>query len=273
MHTCLYILTGGETLSVDKTSSLPLYQQLEDYIREGIAKGTFLPDQRIPSEMELGKEFGVSRMTVRQALNHLVYEGLLYRHPGKGTFVQKAKMDQEVNLTLGFQEKIQRMGMNATTVLLEKRVRLPNAAMMNHLAIDANEPVLYIRRLRLVEKSPVVIQTCVLPLVLFPNIEEQDIEASITRILRDVYGCKLRAYWASMQAVSSNQKESQYLEVPVNSPIMLLEGRTLNEHSRPIRYTKNLYRGDRIRFVVSGSKAPSYSRDEAKNLLLLDISE
>ena len=96
--------------SIERNNPKPLYVQLEELIRNNIDTGIWKPQNAIPSESELSKEYDLSRMTIRTACQNLVQEGVLYRVPGKGTFVSEPKIMTESLAYMGFREQLERMG-------------------------------------------------------------------------------------------------------------------------------------------------------------------
>lgn len=104
---------------LERNSPTPLYQQLEDILRVFISNGQWSPDHPIPSENELSKAYGLSRMTVRAVITNLVREGLLYRVQGKGTFVVPPKISTRSPAYLGIREQLEEQGYSTATKLVE----------------------------------------------------------------------------------------------------------------------------------------------------------
>src|SRR4051794_27153720 len=105
--------------SLDRSSATPIYVQLANLLRAKIEAGDWKPGERIPSENELTQTFGIARMTGRQVLEQLVDEGLLFRVPGKGTFVAQPKIDTRSPAYVGIREQLEAMGYATSTHLLE----------------------------------------------------------------------------------------------------------------------------------------------------------
>ncbi|WP_420123442.1 GntR family transcriptional regulator, partial [Nakamurella sp.] len=107
---------------LDRSGSTPLYVQLADVLRKQIERGVWQPDQKIPSENELNRMYGISRMTARQVLAQLVNEELLFRVQGKGTFVAHRKIGTRSPTYMGLREQLERMGYETSTRVLSGEV-------------------------------------------------------------------------------------------------------------------------------------------------------
>lgn len=106
-------------MKIDKQSPIPIYYQIMEQLKAQIKSGELLPDMPLPSEREYAEQFGISRMTVRQALSNLVNEGFLYRLKGRGTFVSKPKMEQALQGLTSFTEDMKSRGMTPGSRLID----------------------------------------------------------------------------------------------------------------------------------------------------------
>src|SRR5437762_3710952 len=106
---------------IERVSAVPLYQQLFDILREEIVSGRLQASQRVATEFELMKRFGISRTTVRQTIGRLRKEGLISVHRGKGTFVGHGKIEPELSALTGFVEDMQALGLVASARVLGVR--------------------------------------------------------------------------------------------------------------------------------------------------------
>ncbi|MEW6047209.1 MAG: GntR family transcriptional regulator, partial [Bacillota bacterium] len=145
-------------MNVSKVSAIPLYQQLEDYIRESIESGQLKPGDRLPSETELSKRYQISRMTVRKAMERLEFAGYLERYPGKGTFVAAPKIPQRVSMLHGFHKKMSALGLKVKSTVLEVQSIDAGIIIERRLGLQTGDRVFQISRLRYVEGTPVAIQ-------------------------------------------------------------------------------------------------------------------
>jgi GntR family transcriptional regulator len=135
-------------MMINKKSPVPLYYQLKQVILERIKSGEWLPNMPISSERELSEIFEVSRMTVRQAINELENEGILYRERGRGTFVSPPRIEQSD--VMSFTEAAVNRGLKASTVVKKFDIKVPDVNILNSLELNENEEVYYVRRFRMI---------------------------------------------------------------------------------------------------------------------------
>ncbi|HEC23289.1 MAG TPA: GntR family transcriptional regulator [Chloroflexi bacterium] len=240
------------TKKPDRSSSVPLYAQLETYFRLRIVEGELSPGDRLPPETELAKTFGVSRMTLRQALDNLVRDGLLMRQRGKGTFVAEPprKITAPLYFPVSFTEQMANLGYAASSRLLKSEViENPPALVAEHLNLPADQPVIHIRRLRLANQLPVSLDSSYLPYHLCPEIMEADLAGSLFSALQRLYDLRPVKGENWLEPAIATPTEAELLNVAPGTPLLLMYGVSRLEDGTPIEYSKALWRGDRVRFV------------------------
>ena len=204
----------------------------------------------IETERELCARYGVSRTTVRQALQELVHEGHLYRVQGKGTFVALPKLVQTLQLH-GHTEEMEAQGLRPGSRLLSAAdvPAPPEVAGFLGLADDARAH--RIVRIRLVDGEPIAIQTVFLDAGRFGGVGRALAESvSLYELLRDRYGVQLAGGEETIESTIAGHDEAALLETTVGSPLLLLSRRSWEADGRPIEHAESLYRGDRYRVVV-----------------------
>ncbi|GGE15840.1 hypothetical protein GCM10011571_16830 [Marinithermofilum abyssi] len=139
---------------IDKSSPVPIYYQLEEHIKSQIEKGELKPGDCLPSEREYSEKYGISRMTVRQAINNLVSDGYLIRQKGKGTFVSERKFEQKLSELTSFTEDMKARGLKPDSKLLQFEIIPSDDAIATQLSIKRHDPVYQIRRIRLADGVP-----------------------------------------------------------------------------------------------------------------------
>lgn len=228
----------------------PIYIQIQEYFTDRIESGELVAGEQIPSERELAEQFGVSRMTVRQALSTLVLEGRLERIQGRGTFVAVPKVEHEVDFLISFTENSLRKGIRPGAKLLELE-RLPaDRRLAQILNRRLGDPVYRVVRLRFGNNVPMVLERSYFPYDRCPDLEKFDIEnRSIFHILKEEYGVSFDRMRQSLEPVGADEFEAEMLNVGVGSPLMLVERVTLDTDGLPVEYAKDIYRGDRSRFI------------------------
>jgi GntR family transcriptional regulator len=206
----------------------------------------------LPPEREFCEMFGVSRMTVRHALDELVREGMLERRSGNGTFVRAIKLTGGVRGSHGFSDELALAGKATHTEVLSKEVlEAPRYAASKLRLRDDGGKVIRIRRLRFVDEHPIAHQTSYLPYDLCSPVLDDDLrEDSLYHYLTDRLGMTIGGGSESIQAVGVDEGVASYLRVPPGSPCFLLCRILVSrrEH-RPVEYVETVLRGDKFMFV------------------------
>jgi GntR family transcriptional regulator len=208
----------------------------------------------IPSERQLSADLGVSRLTLRAALDDLAREGYLVRRRGSGTYVQHPKIAQELTMT-SFSEDMRRRGMvpGSRTVSLARE--LAGARLGRALQVSPAEKILVIKRLRLADGETMAIETLHLPERLFPGLEPKDLDkGSFYELLGTRYGITIAAATQAIEPTVTNEEESEALGVPLHSPAFLFERTSRDEAGRTVEFVRSVYRGDRYRIVTELSR-------------------
>jgi GntR family transcriptional regulator len=211
----------------------------------------------IPSERQLSADLGVSRLTVRAALDALAREGHLVRRRGSGTYVQHPKIAQELTMT-SFSEDMRRRGMvpGSRTVSLARE--LAGARLGRALQVSPAEKILVIKRLRLADGEPMAIETLHLPEQLVPGLEPEDIDrGSFYELLGGRYGIRIAEGTQAIEPTVTDKEESEALGVPLHSPAFLFERTSRDAGGRTVEFVHSVYRGDRYRIVTELSRTPS----------------
>ncbi len=238
-------------MSVDKNSLLPLYHQVESCIREDIANRTYLPDQPIPTELELQEKFNVSRETVRKAINNLVFAGLVEKRKGVGTFITHPKIVHRVGYIYGSYEEILARGMIPGTAFIEKKEIKPPEIMRKEMVLEKGASVIKIKRLRLANEEPVAILSSYLPMDLVPDLAQVKFENnSLYHTLEKVYHLKLNESNEIIEAGSITGKDAKWLQIKKGSPILVVKRLTYLNNSRVIEKLTALYRSDKFKYQV-----------------------
>jgi GntR family transcriptional regulator len=214
--------------------------QVREYVRslvEGLDPGS-----PAPSERELVTRFGVARMTVRQAMDALVSEGLLERMPGKGTFVARPRRRAE--RPLGYSEEMRRRGLQPESQTLLARLETAGPGVARALGITEGDSVLHWRRLRRADGAPVCLQDSFLNEVLLPGFLEKHMPTSLFDALSER---SLRPTWAedAITADAANAEEAELLEVDEGAPVLRVARRSL-AGDIAVEVSRSAYRGDRF---------------------------
>jgi len=237
---------------------VPKYFRIKQAVLERIAGGTWGPGAMIPSEVELCREFGVSRTTARKAVADLAYEGRLVVVQGKGTFVATPKVEEHfVQRAFGMHEDMQRRGMTLTTQVLRQEVAEASPEVARRLKLRRGEAVHLIVRLRFVDQEPMLISTTYIPYGLCPDLATDDLtECSLYALLRDRYGLAIARGERRLEAVAADQREARLLDIALGSPLLLLDSVAYAADGRPFEHSVALQRGDRTTVEVEFLATP-----------------
>ncbi len=222
-------------------------QQVLDLI-ERLGVGT-----AIPSERQLSADLGVSRLTVRAALDDLAREGRVVRRRGSGTYVQHPKIAQELTMT-SFSEDMRRRGMTPGSRTLSLERELAGARLGRLLHVSPSEEILVNKRLRLADGETTAIETLPLPASLVPGLEPKDLAGSFYELVRDRFGIVIVSGTQAIEPTVTDEEESKALGVPLHSPAFLFERTSRDEAGRTLEYVQSVYRGDRYRIVTELSR-------------------
>lgn len=234
-----------------KDVPIPLYYQIKARLLESIESGQLKPGDRVMSERELTTQFGVSRMTARQALTELENQGYLYRMQGKGTFVASPKVEQPLAGLTSFTEEMRRRGLEPGARVLSAEEVPAGRRVARALGIGETAAVFRLERLRLAGGAPMGLEVSHLPVALVPGIAERTSgDLSLYRLLAEVYGIRPVRGAQTIEAVAANSYEAEILRVKEGTPLLMLERISRDAQDRPVEYVYSLYRGDRYRFTT-----------------------
>lgn len=231
---------------------LPIYYQLMEILRDEIEKGQYKPGDALPSENELTIRFGVSRPTVRQAVNELVREGLLYRIKGKGTFVAQPKIVQDFfQKLLSFAEEMREKGLEHRTEVLGLDVRLPQQSVSEHLRLPYGRKIIRLERVRFINEEPIVHVTSYIPWDYFPGMEALDFtNLSLYQVMEERWGARVSMARRWLEAVPATARSAGVLKIREGAPVQLCRTVTWDDKGRAVEYSVASYRGDRSQFIL-----------------------
>lgn len=233
---------------LDRENPKPLYAQLEDVIREKIDSGEWKPHNPIYSENELTKLYGVSRMTARSVITTLVREGLLYRIPGKGTFVHEPKITAKSPVHMGLKEQLEKMGYETSTVVLNNTQVQASETIANKLKIDPNAKVHVLEILRLIHGTPFSLHYSYIPLKMCGNIDSDKlINEQIRVILEREHGLKPARVVQTAEFMQTTAEEARKLGFKTGWFAILLEEVVYAQDGTPFEYSKIYFRADQIK--------------------------
>ena len=223
---------------------VPKHVQVREYVRALVREAE--PGTAAPSERELVQRFHVARMTVRQALDALVAEGMLERVPGRGTFVSHPR--RGIGRLRGFTEEMTARGLLAESQTLLARRDQAGPGVARALEITVGDPVIRWKRLRRADGSPMCVEDAYLNEVLIPGFLQSGMPTSLYDALGQ-RGLRPNRAEDSVSADLATAEEAEHLEVPVGSPVLRHSRRSLSR-GKVVEVSRTVYRADRFTLWV-----------------------
>jgi GntR family transcriptional regulator len=238
-----------DLLTIDRQSKMPLYHQIIQNLRELIRSGRLEAGEAVPSEWELADLYGVSRLTVRSALNDLVRDGLLNRRHGVGTFVANPSEAQIFPGDLSFSKNMQQIGRHPSSRVVSIQIMPATNEVANYLDIAVGSPVYEIVRIRLADEEPLMLETTSLSQERFPDLDQADLsKASLYEYLNNHYQSAVVALEQALEPTLLTDREAELLAVKPGSPAILSEMVGFTAEGTPVEYTWSVTVGGRGRF-------------------------
>jgi GntR family transcriptional regulator len=238
-------------------SPTPLYAQIKDILRARILDGTYQPHEQMPSESEMMAAFDVSRITVRQALNDLQNEGLIFRMHGKGTFVSKPKAFQDLGRLQGFGEAMRQMGYETFARVVSIRTVTPTPQVQERLQLPKRARVTELQRLRFLNREAISLDVTWVPASIGARLAKEDLATrDVFVILENDYGLSLGHADLQIGSTLADEHLAGQLKVDEGSPVLVIERTTHTSDGAPIDYEHLYYRGDAFQYRVRVDRVP-----------------
>lgn len=230
---------------------VPLYHQLKTQILREIEAGRWQPDEQLPTEEQFGARYGVSKITVRQALRELANQGRIRREQGRGTFVQKPALEEGPRKLTSFTAEMGLHGLAATSEVLEHGMMPAEDDVAAKLGIVAGDQVFRLRRLRCADGVPMGVQTAYLPAAMVPGIEALPFsDVSLYEVLGSRYNLHPVGAKEILIAVAIDADDARLLRVAPGAPGLAAERTTFLPDRQPLEYVRSTMRGDRYKIVL-----------------------
>lgn len=229
----------------------PIYLQLRDVIRSKIEDGDYVIGMAIPSENQLAETYGINRLTVRNAVNALVTEGLLKRVHGKGMYVLGEKMERDLETLGGFTQTIEEKNAVPMTKILTKTQRLAGDKYAQIFNIDPEDKIYYIKRVGYVDGAPLALDEIFLPCNLVPKLDGIDLSVFSLYEVYEFYGIHLQRAWQTLDIVKLEKSDRRILNITSEMGVFLFSCTSYNENDKVIEFSRSYTRGDQCNFNVS----------------------
>lgn len=239
---------------------VPLHQQVTQAITRQIEQGALPPGSMLPPEVELAQQFGVSRHTVRAGISALVRAGLLARRRGHGTFVTRPRMQQSLARFYSLAREMRTHGQRLQTLVLARGRMRPTdelaSVACDELGLDDPDAVGYLRRLRLVEETPLLLEVVTFPAALCPALLELPDERTgdlgarpFYDVLAERAGIHVAHARETLRPGIVEGEDALLLQVTPGTPVLHVE-RASTADERPVEWRQALVRGDRFAYTV-----------------------
>ena len=237
---------------------VPLYHQLSQILREAIEQGVHQPGERLPSEPELIREYGVSRITVRQALDELETEGLIIRRHGKGTYVAEPRIEQELIRLTDFVEDMQHAGQQPSSRVLAFVHEAARPLVSRALHVPEGMEVVRIDRVRLANEQPIAYDITWLPLRFGELVAGSDLtKETIYQVLEQRYAIPVLSGTFTITATQATAYQATILESEPGAPLLVMQRLSYTTRDEPVYFQERYYRPDRVQYRVSLSRHPN----------------
>ena len=231
---------------------LTKHRQIIEAITAEIEENRLKPYDRLPSEKELCEQWQVSRSTVRKAMDQLTDRGKIFRVPGKGSFASFPKISHQTSQILSFSEKMKAQGLEVETKLILKEIIEPSEEIIAALKLTKPARALKIQRLRIVKGEPMALQTAFMPANLCENLMKEDLESkSLNRLFQEHCNIRLSRSDIWIEAPIISKKERKLLGNPRVPLFLAVVGVTFDQDNKPVRFSRGVFRGDRVRLKIS----------------------
>nr|WP_263324480.1 GntR family transcriptional regulator [Neobacillus sp. Marseille-Q6967] len=228
-----------------------LHQRVKDAIITLINTGEYKPHSQLPTEAEFCEKYGVSRTTVRTALQQLTTEGYVYRKQGSGTFVSASKVKQKLTTTVErFSEQITTQGKKPLIKVLELEVIPADDYLSDVLKMEEGEPVNVLERLRYVNEEPIQYEIAYLPWYKTPGLNKQGCEKSLYDHLESQFKLKVSKTVETLELFIADQTAAEKLQINIGDPCFSLDTLAYLADGTIIEYSKTIFRGDLAHFVI-----------------------
>lgn len=238
---------------IDHKSPIPLHSQVEELIREMHRDPDYREGKLLPNEVELAKQLGISRNTIRQATNKLVYEGVLVRKKGVGTRFADTEVDTRLNNWLSFSQEMRAKGLEVKNYRIDSHWVMSEKGIAQFLQIPEGTKVLQMDRLRGTPEGPfVMFHSWFHPRIGLTG--EEDFSRPLYEILEKDYSTIVKVSREEISAVSADEETADLLNISPGAPILKRVRMVYDPGNRPVEYNTGYYRGDSFTYKIESER-------------------
>jgi GntR family transcriptional regulator len=244
-------VTPFSSIRIDKDALTPIYLQIAEAVGSLLGSGVLPPGYVLPPERVLCEQFGVSRMTLRQAMGLLDREGLVDSRRGIGTVVRPSRLRKQQQELRSFSEEIRERGGRPESRMLSLVLATPSATLREFFGLREDQKVYEIKRVRLNNGEPLALEIARIPERLCPRLERFDLaKSSLYRLLEETYGLTLESCSEEISAEIPNSECRKLLSLPARTAVLVVNKRAYARDGGPAEFTRSVYRGDRYSALV-----------------------
>lgn len=228
----------------------PVYIQIHNQIKKDIEGSKWRVGERIPSERELAVDFSVSRMTLRQAIQTLVDEGILERRVGAGTYVASQKVQEKMSGVTSFTDVMLAQGKRPSSRTISYHVANPSISEMEKLKLKDGDQVLRMERIRFGDGTPICFEVATVPYVLVQDFSKSEVTRSFYHTLEKKGGYQLGGARQMVTATLASERIAEYLDIKRGEAILRLRQVSFLSNGDPFEYVRTQYVGSRFEFYL-----------------------
>jgi GntR family transcriptional regulator len=245
----------------------PVHVSIRDDLRMRLVAGEWSAGERLPSETDLAAQYGVARMTMRQAVGELASEGLVVRRQGLGTFAVDQRPTKSPDELLGLTEETSRPGHQVQTKLIRAAVELPPPAAREALQLAESTASVTIRRARLINDCPIIVQNSWLPYARFAGLDANPmLDGSLYAMLEAHYGVRIVRAKQVFTAVAVDPTDAAVLGLQPSEPVLQIARTTYDSSNRVVEFAMSATRSGYPVETVMERRPPSGPRDQPGSL-------
>ncbi len=235
---------------LNQDAATPLYVQLMSDLEREILAGKYQPGERIMTEAELARTYGVSLITVRKAVGSLMEKGLVVRKQGKGTFVTKPKFSRNMKTLQSFSEMCVQMGVEPGAKMLANRLVKADARTAGCLGVEPGSSVIYIERLRFADGEPVQIEKNYFPPKYAALLRAEFDDNSLFAFLEENEGVRVAGSEKVIELCRARPEEAELLEIRKGDYLLFVRSTAFDQYGDPLYAGTQIINGDRFSLYV-----------------------
>ena len=233
------------------TRFTPFYRWLEETLREDIAQGVYKPGDALPTEHELMRRYALSCTTVRRAVHDLAREGLIYRQAGKGTFVRRAKLEENLMRLTSFAEEMRSRQITPQFKLIRAEMVRAPAEIVHALNLSSGADAFLLERVQIADREPIALARGYWIPVIGEQLAQQDLgQISLYEVIENSFMIPLVEAEESIGSQIANTDVARKLKIAPRAPLLVRRRVTYTSQMRPVEHTTTFYRADRYEYKV-----------------------